>query len=52
MKSDYIEAGGRCKHTLYLRRHRCVKMKGLGYRCKYCLEPMVKIENRERRKRL
>lgn len=50
---DYIEAGGRCKQALYFHRHRCtnVKADGLGWRCKYCGKPLIKIRNRERRER-
>lgn len=35
-KEKYIKAGGRCRETLYLFKHKCIKYKGMGYRCKYC----------------
>lgn len=48
--SEYIEAGGRCREALFLRRHRCVNYKGLGMRCKYCGASLVKLKKGERRK--
>lgn len=42
-KPEYIKAGGRCIETLYLFRHKCIKYKGLGYRCKYCRTPLSKL---------
>jgi len=34
--NDYIEVGGRCKANLWLTKHRVIKTKSRGYRCKYC----------------
>lgn len=33
---EYLVVGGRCKEHFYLSRHRVIKIKGRGYRCKYC----------------
>lgn len=44
---DYIEAGGRCKQVLFLRRHRCVKYRGAGYRCKYCGTPLIRLRKQD-----
>jgi len=50
VSGNYIEAGGRCKQVLFLRRHRCVKYRGAGYRCKYCGTPFIRLRKQERRK--
>lgn len=47
---ECIEVGGRCKSALYLRKHKCVKMNGLGWRCKYCGTPLIILGELERRK--
>ena len=39
----YVDAESRCKHTLFFLKHRCTYIKGVGWRCKYCLEPMLRI---------
>lgn len=52
MSKEYIEDGGRCKEALYLCRHRCVKVKGRGYRCKYCDTPLIELKRRDRRRGL
>ena len=49
--SDYVETGGRCKQTLYLRKHRCIKYKNAGYRCKYCGKLLFTLRREERDKR-
>ena len=46
-KEKYIKAGGRCIETLYLFRHKCIKYKGLGYRCKYCRTPLSTLLEQE-----
>lgn len=48
---EYIEAGGACRGALWLRRHRVVKVKGLGYRCKYCNRTLSDIRHEEERKK-
>ena len=35
-KEKYIKTGDRCRETLYLLKHKFIKYKGMGYRCKYC----------------
>ena len=47
---EYIKAGGRCKQTLYLSRHKCVKDKAFGWRCKYCGLPYIVLEKQRRKK--
>lgn len=49
--NDYIEVGGRCRGALFLRRHRCIYTKGLGYRCKYCDTPLYRLRQQERKKK-
>jgi predicted SprT family Zn-dependent metalloprotease len=48
--SDVIELKSKCKHTLYLRKHKCVKIAGLGYRCKYCGQTLFTLKQAERGK--
>ena len=44
---EVIEAGVRCRETLFLRRHRCVNVKGAGWRCKYCGASLVNLLKEE-----
>lgn len=48
---EYMEAGGACRGALYFRRHRVVKVKGMGYRCKYCNRTLSDIRHEEERKK-
>lgn len=48
---EYKEVGGRCKGSLYFKRHRVVKTKGQGYRCKYCGRILSDLRHEEERKR-
>ena len=34
-----ITLNGRCRETLYIRKHKCIEYPGLGFRCKYCGVP-------------
>lgn len=36
IKEGYKVVDGRCKETLWFRKHRVVLKPGRGYRCKYC----------------
>lgn len=49
-KEEYIEAGGRCKQSMYVHRHRVVKMENKGYRCKWCGKPLSALRKEEKRK--
>ena len=49
-KGKYIEAGDKCKESLFLRRHRCIPMGGLGWRCKYCYKSLAELRKQERGK--
>lgn len=48
---------GRCKHTLYILKHKPVYKKGWGWRCRYCGRPYkdlreeAEYKERERRGR-
>lgn len=50
MSKKYIEAGGKCKEALFFRKHRCVEVKGRGWRRKYCDTPLIELRKQERRK--
>lgn len=48
---------GRCRETLYIRKHKIILVSGAGYRCKYCgrsyihLKREENLKERERRSR-
>lgn len=46
---EIIVGGGRCKATLFLRKHKCVNRTGQGFRCKYCGTPLRVLREQERR---
>lgn len=42
-----IETESRCRDTLYIMPHKCIKIKSLGYICKYCGKHLIKLRNKE-----
>lgn len=48
---------GRCRETLWIRKHKIINIKGLGCRCKYCGRSYIHLKEesdckeRERRSR-
>lgn len=50
MAEREIELKSRCKHTLFIKKHKCVKYKGYGYLCKYCFTPMIELKRIEMKK--
>lgn len=48
---EYKEMGGRCKGSLWLRKHRVIKQPGRGYRCKYCDRMLSDIRYEAERKK-
>lgn len=50
-KEEYMEVGGACRGFLYLRKHRVVKIKGRGYRCKYCDRTLSDLRYEAERKK-
>lgn len=45
-----IKTRSRCKETLYIMHHKCVKVNPLGFVCKYCMKPLIKIRQEEQKK--
>lgn len=43
-----VVGGGKCKATLFLRKHKCVETKGAGWRCKYCGIPLIRLREQNR----
>lgn len=44
------EVKGRCRANAYLTRHKIVKTKSRGYRCKYCDKLLSELREKERGK--
>ena len=45
-KGRYVKSESRCKHTLWLFRHTFIHKPSLGWRCKYCNKPFIKVKER------
>ena len=46
-----IKVSGRCRSNLYFTKHRIIKTKSRGYRCKYCDKPLSVLRKEKKGKK-